>query len=136
MTPKQITHEYLSNMELRIKAELTKEETDRRHEDRRKAQEIYLIVDDVKIDNALLKQSQTNMSKTLEKIEEWQKELNIKFDIFINKANDTFATKKDQEEDEKKISELEKWINGINTKIAIATWCFTGVVFIIEKLWK
>lgn len=66
MVPKVVTHNDLNSLELKI----TKEQTDRRHEDREKMQKYYCFVDDIKTDNALLKQSHSVMAKTLEKIEE------------------------------------------------------------------
>lgn len=104
MASKQITNDDLNSLEIRI----TKEQTDRRHEDREKMQKYYCFVDDIKTDNALLKQSHSTMAKTLEKIEEGQKELNTKFDLFISKAHETFATKDDHKNNEKKILEIEK----------------------------
>ena len=107
MASKQITQEDL----LRMKNEIIKEDTERRHEDRRKAQIQECVVDDLKTENALLKQSQSIMSDNLKEIKNSQKEMIWKMDLFISKANETFVTKQEHQESHQenktKIARLE-----------------------------
>ena len=132
MAKKEITIEDLYKLEIKI----TDDQMKARHELRQDVQKWFLEIDEIKTDSALLKQSNMVMTKTLEKIEQGQKELTSKFDLFISKAHETFATKEDHKKNEIKITEIEKGVNGINLKIALVTGWFSAVIFIIEKLWK
>lgn len=69
MVTKNPTFNDLANLEKSIKLDISKEQTELRHEDRKKLSEYYYIVDELKTDSALSKQSLTNMTNSIEKLE-------------------------------------------------------------------
>ena len=70
MVTKAVKQADLANLEKSIKLEISKEQTELRHEDRNKLQEYYYMVDDLKTDSALSKQSFLTMTKSIEKLEQ------------------------------------------------------------------
>ncbi|MEG7660767.1 hypothetical protein, partial [Listeria monocytogenes] len=63
MVTKAITQSDLQNLENKIKIEISKEQTELRHEDRKKLSDCIWVVDSLKTDSALSKQSFTTMEK-------------------------------------------------------------------------
>ena len=110
MPPKQITHDDL----LRLKSEIVAEDTERRHEDRHKAQQYYCFVDDIKTENALLKQSHSTMSNDIKDTKEVCEKILTKIDWF----HATFVTKEEHKiahtANEKKIEKIENILGKIN----------------------
>ena len=60
----------LNNLEIRVKSEISREQTELRHEDRKKLSDCIWTVDSLKTDSALSKQSFTTMTKSIEKLEQ------------------------------------------------------------------
>lgn len=89
MVAKQVTFLDLSNLENKI----TKEQTELRHEDRKKLSDCIWVVDTLKTDSALSKQSLDNMEKKQDELKEMMKdgfreikeELKIMYTIFATK---------------------------------------------------
>ena len=110
MWPKQVTHEDL----LRLKSDIEKEDTERRHEDRRKAQQYYVYVDDIKTENALLKQSHSTMANDIKETKETCEKILTKIELFHH----TFVTKEEHKiahtANEKKIEKIENILGKIN----------------------
>ena len=69
MVTKNPTFNDLANLEKSIKLDISKEQETLRHADRTKMQTYYYIVDELKTDSALSKQSLTNMTNSIEKLE-------------------------------------------------------------------
>lgn len=75
MAEKQITREDLQNLEIKVKSDISKEQMELRHEDRKKLQEYYYMVDDLKTDSALSKQSFITMTKSIDEMKQMMKDL-------------------------------------------------------------
>ena len=133
MVNKAITQSDLNTLEKSIKLDITKEQTELRHEDRKKLSEYYYIVDGLKTDSALSKLSLTNMTKNFQ-------EMKDSFDKLVTKIEwfpDRFATKEDHKENSSKISGIEKALDNINLKIAGVSGGFAVIIFLIDKYgWK
>ena len=131
MTPrKQITNEDLVNLETKI----TKEQQEARHNLAGQVQNYILKVDEFKEDfaehktnNALLEQSMKNIEKKVDDIHTTMKD-------FIKAAYDTFATKKEHNENVNKIEELEK-ANKNNLYVII--WFMVSIILsLIWVIWS
>lgn len=70
MVNKAITQSDLNNLEKSIKLDITKEQQQIRHNQNNELQKYYNMVDDLKTDSALSKQSFTTMTKSIEKLEQ------------------------------------------------------------------
>lgn len=133
MVSKAINQSDLNTLELRI----TKEQQQIRHNQNNELQKYYNMVDDLKTDSALSKQSLTNMNNSIEKLEkvfiDWLKEIKDEF-----KAMHTvFATKEEHRANKVEIeiikathSKVITWVIGTVGTILIAfLW------LIIKTLW-
>ena len=74
MVNKAITQADLANLEKSIKLEISKEQTELRHEDRKKLSDCIWVVDTLKTDSALSKQSHITMVENQEELKEMMKE--------------------------------------------------------------
>lgn len=61
----------------------------------------------------------------------------------LDTISESFATKQEHKdnsdkiiESNRKIDKLSESVSNINLKIALVTWWFTTVLFIIQKLWN
>lgn len=70
MVNKAITQSDLNNLEKSIKLDITTEQQQIRHNQNNELQKYYNMVDDLKTDSALSKQSFTTMTKSIEKLEQ------------------------------------------------------------------
>ena len=123
----------LDTLELKI----TKEQQQIRHNQNNELQKYYNIVDDLKTDSALSKQSLTNMTNSIEKLErvvtDWFKEIKEEFKAM----NTIFATKVEHQANKVEIeiikathSKVITWVIGTVGTILIAfLW------LIIKTLW-
>lgn len=135
-----VTQNDLNNLETKIKLDISKEQTEYRHWDRAKMQTTYNIVDELKTDVALSKQSLTNMTNSIEKLEEvvkeWFTEMKNEFKIITN----TFVKKEDYKENHEhilnKTNNLEKALDNINLKIAGVSGWFAVIIYLIDKYAK
>ena len=129
MTEKTVTQSDLNNLEIKI----TKEQQELRHKNNDKLQEYYYIVDDLKTDSALSKQSFMTMTKSIEKLEkvvtDWFERVNSKIDWF----QDKFSSREDHKENVSKIATIERSLDNINLKIAWVSGGFAVVIFLIDK---
>lgn len=116
MSEKPITREDLQNLEIRVKSDISKEQTELRHEDRKKLQEYYYMVDDLKTDSALSKQSFATMTKSIEKLEQVVvdgfKEIREEF----KSMNTIFATKVEHQANKLEIETIKA------THSKVITW--------------
>jgi len=137
MVTKAITQSDLNALEKSIKLEINREQTELRHEDRKKLSDSIWIVDELRTDNALTKQSLENMEKKQDEMmvmmKEWFKE--IKYEL--NTMYVIFATKEEHKASKTEIQEIR------NTHSKIITWVIgtVGTIFIallwliIKTLW-
>jgi len=137
MVNKTITQSDLNALEKSIKLEINREQTELRHEDRKKLSDSIWIVDELRTDNALTKQSLENMEKKQDEMmvmmKEWFKE--IKYEL--NTMYVIFATKEEHKASKTEIQEIR------NTHSKIITWVIgtVGTIFIallwliIKTLW-
>lgn len=132
-----VTQNDLNNLETKIKLDISKEQTDLRHWDRSKMQSYFNIVDELKTDSALSKQSLTNMNNSIEKLEEvvkeWFKEIKDELKLMHN----VFATKEEHQANKIEINDIKathgkviSWLVG-----TIATILITFFWLIIKTLW-
>ena len=132
-----ITQNDLNNLETKIKLDVSKEQQDLRHEDRKKQQTYYLIVDELKTDSALSKQSLQSMTTSIEKLEEvvkdWFQEIKDEFKTM----HTVFATKEEHQINKNEIQEIKathskviSWLIG-----TVATIFVTFLWLIIKTLW-
>lgn len=137
MVSKAITQTDLNNLETRIKLDVSKEQTEYRHWDRAKMQTYYNIVDDLKTDSALTKQSLTNMTNSIEKLEkvviDWFKEMKDELKLMHN----IFATKEEHQANKLEITEIKathrkviSWLIG-----TVATILMAFFWLVIKTLW-
>lgn len=132
-----VTQNDLNNLETKIKLDISKEQTDLRHWDRSKMQSYFNIVDDLKTDSALSKQSLTNMNNSIEKLEEvvkeWFKEIKDELKLMHN----VFATKEEHQANKLEITEIKathgkviSWLIG-----TVATILMAFFWLVIKTLW-
>ena len=132
-----ITQNDLNNLETKIKLDVSKEQQDLRHWDRSKMQNYFNIVDELKTDSALSKQSLQNMTTSIEKLEEvvkdWFKEIKEEFKTM----HTVFATKEEHQINKNEIQEIKathskviSWLIG-----TVATIFVTFLWLIIKTLW-
>ncbi len=121
-----ITQNDLNNLETKIKLDISKEQTDLRHWDRSKMQSYFNIVDELKTDSALSKQSLTNMTNSIEKLErvvtDWFKEIKEEFKAM----NTIFATKVEHQANKVEIESIKA------THSKVMTWLIgtVGTIFL------
>lgn len=140
-TPKTI----ISNEDLlKVKLEISQEQAELRHEDRKKMQEYYFMVDDMKTGFALSGQSistlQTAMDKMEKQMSEWFEKIMRKFDELPWK----FVNKEEHYENRERIKSLETdlksakdKVQSIDVKLAgWSTWIIVIVFFIQQFLSK
>ena len=132
-----ITQSDLNNLETKIKLDVSKEQTELRHWDRAKMQNYFNVVDELKTDSALSKQSLQNMTTSIEKLEEvvtdWFKEIKDEFKTM----HTVFATKEEHLINKNEIQEIKSthskvisWLIG-----TVATIFVTFLWLIIKTLW-
>ncbi len=132
-----VTQNDLNNLETKIKLDISKEQTDLRHWDRSKMQSYFNIVDELKTDSALSKQSLTNMNNSIEKLEEvvkeWFKEIKDELKLMHN----VFATKEEHQANKLEITEIKathgkviSWLIG-----TVATILMAFFWLVIKTLW-
>lgn len=123
----------LDTLELKI----TKEQQQIRHNQNNELQKYYNIVDDLKTDSALSKQSFTNMTNSIEKLERvvtgWFKEIKDE----LKAMNTIFATKVEHQANKVEIESIKAthskvitWVIGTVGTIVVA---FMGLI--IKTLW-
>lgn len=121
-----VTQNDLNNLETKIKLDISKEQTDLRHWDRSKMQSYFNIVDELKTDSALSKQSLTNMNNSIEKLEEvvkeWFKEIKDELKLMHN----IFATKEEHQANKVEIESIKA------THSKVMTWLIgtVGTIFL------
>ena len=132
-----ITQNDLNNLETKIKLDVSKEQTELRHWDRSKMQNYFNVVDELKTDSALSKQSLQSMTTSIEKLEEvvkeWFKEIKDEFKTM----HTVFATKEEHLINKNEIQEIKathskviSWLIG-----TVATIFVTFLWLIIKTLW-
>lgn len=123
----------LDTLELKI----TKEQQQIRHNQNNELQKYYNIVDDLKTDSALSKQSLTNMTNSIEKLERvvtgWFKEIKDE----LKAMNTIFATKVEHQANKVEIESIKAthskvitWVIGTVGTIVVA---FMGLI--IKTIW-
>lgn len=127
-----MTQADLLNLEQRIKIEINKEQTELRHEDRKKSSVYFFKVDELEKTSAVTSNILSNMADNFaelkEMVKEWFKETNNKIDSFP----DRFATKQEHKENVSQIEKLSKALEGINLKIAMVSGGFVVFMFIVN----
>ncbi len=137
MVTKVITQADLANLEKSIKLDISKEQTELRHEDRKKLSEYYYIVDELKTDSALSKQSLTNMTNSIEKLErvvtDWFKEIKEEFKAM----NTIFATKVEHQANKVEIESIKATHSKVITWVigTVGTILLAFLWLIIKTLW-
>lgn len=129
MVTKAITQADLANLEKSIKLEISKEQTELRHEDRKKLSDCIWKVDELDKKSAVNDNVLKNMSTNFQ-------EMKDSFDKLVTKIEwfpDRFATKEDHKENSVKISGIEKALDNINLKIAWVSGGFAVIIFLIDK---
>ena len=132
-----ITQNDLNNLETKIKLDVSKEQTELRHWDRAKMQNYFNVVDELKTDSALSKQSLQSMTTSIEKLEEvvkdWFQEIKDEFKTM----HTVFATKEEHLINKNEIQEIKathskviSWLIG-----TVATIFVTFLWLIIKTLW-
>ena len=119
----------LNNLEIRVKSEISKEQTELRHEDRKKLSDCIWKVDELDKKSAVNDNVLKNMSTNFQ-------EMKDSFDKLVTKIEwfpDRFATKEDHKENSVKISGIEKALDNINLKIAWVSGGFAVIIFLIDK---
>ena len=129
MAEKAITTSDLQNLKNEIKLEISKEQTELRHEDRKKLSDCIWKVDELDKKSAVNDNVLKNMSTNFQ-------EMKDSFDKLVTKIEwfpDRFATKEDHKENSVKISGIEKALDNINLKIAWVSGGFAVIIFLIDK---
>lgn len=132
-----ITQSDLNNLETKIKLDVSKEQTELRHWDRSKMQNYFNVVDELKTDSALSKQSLQHMTTSIEKLEkvvtDWFQEIKEEFKTM----HTVFATKEEHQINKNEIQEIKathskviSWLIG-----TVATIFVTFLWLIIKTLW-
>lgn len=132
-----ITQSDLNNLETKIKLDVSKEQTELRHWDRAKMQNYFNVVDELKTDSALSKQSLQHMTTSIEKLEkvvtDWFQEIKDEFKTM----HTVFATKEEHLINKNEIQEIKSthskvisWLIG-----TVATIFVTFLWLIIKTLW-
>jgi len=132
-----ITQSDLNNLETKIKLDVSKEQTELRHWDRSKMQNYFNVVDELKTDSALSKQSLQHMTTSIEKLEkvvtDWFQEIKDEFKTM----HTVFATKEEHLINKNEIQEIKathskviSWLIG-----TVATIFVTFLWLIIKTLW-
>lgn len=124
-----ITQNDLNNLEIRVKSEISREQTELRHEDRKKLSDCIWKVDELDKKSAVNDNVLKNMSTNFQ-------EMKDSFDKLVTKIEwfpDRFATKEDHKENSVKISGIEKALDNINLKIAWVSGGFAVIIFLIDK---
>ena len=130
---KAVTHLDLANLENKI----TEQQTKIRHDQRNEFWEKLFIVDELKTDSALSKQSLQSMTTSIEKLEEvvkdWFQEIKDEFKTM----HTVFATKEEHQINKNEIQEIKathskviSWLIG-----TVATIFVTFLWLIIKTLW-
>lgn len=131
-----ITQNDIVNLENRIIMNVSKEQTELRHEDRKKLSDTIWKVDELDKKSAVNDNIIKTMTASIEKLEkavtDWFEKVNSKIDWF----QDKFATKEDHKENVSKISAVEKTLDNINLKIAGVSGWFAVIIFLIDKYAK
>lgn len=115
-----ITQNDLANLENKIKIEISKEQTELRHEDRKKLSDCVWVVDSLKTDSALSKQSFTTMEKNQEELKVMIKELTSYIKEEMKAMHNVFATKEDLAPIKEKQKSHDEIINRVVWGIVIA----------------
>ena len=129
MAEKAINTSDLQNLKNEIKLEISKEQTELRHEDRKKLSDCVWKVDELDKKSAVNDNVLKNMSTNFQ-------EMKDSFDKLVTKIEwfpDRFATKEDHKENSVKISGIEKALDNINLKIAWVSGGFAVIIFLIDK---
>ncbi len=132
-----VTQNDLNNLETKIKLDISKEQTDLRHWDRSKMQSYFNIVDELKTDSALSKQSLTNMTNSIEKLErvvtDWFKEIKEEFKAM----NTIFATKVEHQANKVEIESIKATHSKVITWVigTVGTILLAFLWLIIKTLW-
>lgn len=132
-----ITQNDLNNLETRIKLEITTDQQKIRHNQNNELQKYYNIVDDLKTDSALSKQSFTTMEKNLEELKDMMKNLSKEIKEEFKSMQNIFATKEEHHANKVEIELIKAthwkvitWVIGTVGTILIAfLW------LIIKTLW-
>lgn len=137
MAERTVTHADLQNLEKSIKLDITVEQQQIRHNQNNELQKYYNMVDDLKTDSALSKQSLTNMNNSIEKLEkvviDWLKEIKDEF-----KAMHTvFATKEEHRANKVEIETIKSTHSKVITWLIGTVWTvFLAFLWLIIKtLW-
>lgn len=91
---------------LKLKIELTEDQRKAKHETNNQVQKYIASLEEYKIDQALLQQTQTSMKEDIKEIKTWIKEVINKFDNLPKH----FATKDEHIHNSKRIDKIEKWV--------------------------
>lgn len=97
MVTKTPNHSDLQNLKNEIKLEITTEQQKIRHNQNNELQKYYNIVDDLKTDSALNKQSLATMERSINEIKEMMKELSKDIKDEIKSIKSEFVTKSELE---------------------------------------
>lgn len=90
-----VTQNDLANLEKSIKLDITTEQQKIRHNQNNELQKYYNMVDDLKTDSALNKQSLATMEKSINEIKEMMKELSKDIKDEIKSIKSEFVTKEE-----------------------------------------
>lgn len=126
MVNKAITQADLANLEKSIKLEISKEQTELRHEDRKKLSDCIWVVDTLKTDSALSKQSHITMVENQEELKEMMKEWFKEIKSEFKSMYDIFATKIEHQANKVEIESIKA------THSKVMTWLIgtVGTIFI------
>ena len=127
----------LNNLEIRVKSEISREQTELRHEDRKKLSDCIWTVDSLKTDSALSKQSFTTMTKSIEKLEQVVVDGFKEIREELKSMNTIFATKVEHQANKLEIETIKATHSKIITWVIGTVWTiFLAFLWLIIKtLW-
>lgn len=133
MITKTINQSDLNTLELRI----TKEQQQIRHNQNNELQKYYNMVDDLKTDSALSKQSFTTMTKSIEEIKDMMKDLSKEIKEEIKSMHTIFATKVEHQANKDEIETIKATHSKVITWVIGTVWTiFIAFLWLIIKtLW-
>lgn len=108
---------------LELQVKINKEQQDARHQQNNKIQELSFMIDDIKTDNTLLKQTTNIMKEDIKEIKDDIKKLSIDL-------KETFVTKEAHNETKNKVNSIYNWFYWL-------TWLVFSILIaaLLYKIW-
>ena len=138
MTVKQITELDLHNLENKIKLEVSKEQTELRHEDRKKLSDAVWKVDWLEIKAAVNDNILRTMSDNFIELKSMMKEMSKEIKEELSDMKWSYATKEEHRNNQERIETLEK--DKKNLMIETLKWFAIAIGwalfwYVMTRLW-